>query len=401
MRILHVPTAWPRGPEDVITPWLVALCERQAARGHEVEVLAPAYSGLGESRRAGVLVHRFRYAPARWERLTHEETAPDRLQRNPAYGLLVPGYVAAGAAAARRLGQTRRYDAVHVHWAIPHGIAGLAAARAARAALATTFYGAEIRWAESRFPPGAAFLRWYCRRSHLIAISESTRRSLAPYTDRPIEVVPYGVPLPDEGATGGGEGENIPGEPVILFVGRLVARKGVDRLLEALAQIAGRPWRLEIIGFGPERESLEERASWLGLAGRVAFLGRVSSEELARAYARAACFVLPATLDDRADTEGLGVVLLEAMSCGVPVVATRMGGIPDIVIDGEGGYLVEDDATDLARGISRILDDPAGSRVMGERGRLRVREAFGWDSILDRLEQVYRRGPVRRPAANP
>ncbi|HET6342357.1 MAG TPA: hypothetical protein VFG78_09275, partial [Gemmatimonadota bacterium] len=108
MRILHVPTAWPRDPGDVITPWLVTLAERQAARGHEVHVLAPSYAGLGDQRQGDLVVHRYRYAPDRWERLTHEETTPDRLERNPAWALLLPGYVAAGARAARRLGRRIR-----------------------------------------------------------------------------------------------------------------------------------------------------------------------------------------------------------------------------------------------------------------------------------------------------
>lgn len=389
MRILHVVTAWPRDPQDVITPWLATLVEKQADRGHEVDVLTPAWRGLGDQPGARISVRRFRYAPALFERLTHEETVPDRLQRHPAYAALVPGYLAAGVSAARRLGRERRYDVVHVHWAVPHGLAGWAAARAARgAALVTTFYGAEIRWAEKRFPPARAFLRWYCPRSRLVAISESTRAMIAPYAGgRPIEVIPYGVPLPEAGP---GPAVARGGPPRILFVGRLVARKGVGRLLEALTRIVDRPWRLEIVGFGPERDPLERRAVTLGIADRVEFLGQVTSGELVAAYRRASCFVLPATLDERADTEGLGVVLLEAMSFGVPVVATRRGGIVDIVDDGRTGILVEDDPAAIARGIAGVLDDPGRALSLGEAGRSCVRERFGWDSIVDRLEAVYR-----------
>lgn len=391
MRVLHIPTAWPRWEGDVITPWLVALAERQAGRGHEIHVLAPAFEGrAGGESPGGITVHRYRYAPRRWERLTHEETTPDRLQRNPAWGLLLPGYVTAGTVAARRLGRRLGFDVVHVHWAIPHGIHGRAAARASDAALVTTFYGAEIRWAEQRFPPGRTFLRRYARRSHLVAISESTRRMLAPYASRPIDVIPYGVTLPEESSRADHASE----VPVLLFVGRLVRRKGVDRLLRALASLTDMSWRLEIVGFGPEREPLETLAGELGLGDRVAFLGRVSHAELGAAYRRASVFVLPATLDEREDTEGLGVVLLEAMSYGVPVLATRRGGIPDIVIEGRTGLLVEDEIGEIKAGLRRIFDDPGLARELGERGRERVRAAFGWDSILDRLEAVYRRGPV-------
>ena len=121
----------------------------------------------------------------------------------------------------------------------------------------------------------------------------------------------------------------------------------------------------------------------------------MTTEELIAAYRRAACFVLPATLDEREDTEGLGVVLLEAMSYGVPVVATRRGGIVDIVEDGRTGLLVEDEPEALARAIVALLSDPARRRALGEAGRARVRERFGWDSIVDRLEAVYRSAAER------
>jgi glycosyltransferase involved in cell wall biosynthesis len=221
-----------------------------------------------------------------------------------------------------------------------------------------------------------------------VAISESTRAMIAPYAGgRPVTVVAYGVPLPED------EGDlraEPTGPPRILFVGRLVARKGVDRLLQALATIADRVWRLEIVGFGPERDPLERRAAELGLSGRVEFLGRIANDALVAAYRRATCFVLPATLDERADTEGLGVVLLEAMSYGVPVIATRRGGIVDIVEDGGTGVLVEDEPAELARAVASILDDPQRGRALGRAGRASVRERFGWDSIVDRLDAVYR-----------
>lgn len=386
MRVVHVVTAWPRDHDDVITPWLVTLTERQRQAGHEVHVLAPAYRELGSRKGLEIPVHRFRYAPQRWQRLTHEEAAPDRLQRHPAYALLVPGYLGAGVVAARRLGRVLRPHVVHVHWAIPHGPIGYAMARAADARLVTTFYGAEIRWAESRFPPGRSFLRWYTRRSALVAISRSTRDALRAYTETPVSIVPYGVPLPGSD----GARETGPGAPVVLFVGRLVARKGVDRLLRALATITHRSWTFEIVGFGPERETLEGLTRELNLTQRVRFLGRVTEIELEAAYRRATTFVLPATFDERADTEGLGVVLLEAMSYGVPVVATRVGGITDIVIDGQTGVLVDDDVEAMATAIVGLLDDEDRARELGHAGRERVRSAFSWESIVTRLDDVYR-----------
>ncbi len=386
-RLLHIATAWPRSADDVITPWLVTLCQKQAAAGHDVHVLVPAYRGAGQERHDTITVHRFRYAPSTWERLTHEEATPDRLQRQPAYALLLPSYAVAGMIAGFGLGRRKRFDVVHVHWAVPHGIIGWTASRAAGAELVTTFYGAEIRWAEKRFPPAKPFLRWYCQHSKLIAISASTAAALASYAPNEIDIIPYGVPLPtDDHETGL---QPTTDDPVILFVGRLVKRKGVDRLLEALATQRDQRWRLEIVGFGPEHDRLAKLASDLDITGRVEFLGKVSQEDLVTAYRRAACFVLPATLDARDDTEGLGVVLLEAMTYGTPVIATRRGGITDIVEDGRTGLLVEDTVPAIADGIRRVLTDQALADRIGSAGRQYVRTAFGWETILSRLDQVY------------
>ncbi len=397
LRTLQIVTAYPRHEGDVITPWLGETLRGLRAEGIEPEVLAPAYRGGGCQEVGGIRVFRFRYAaPAGLETLTHEETTPDRLGREPAYALLLPGYVAAGCLAAAALQRRRRYDLVHVHWAVPHGVMGWAARAAGARALVTTFYGSELRWAENRFRPAARFLKTYCRRGTLIAISTATRRALARYTPRLVHVVPYPASLlPGEGTAGGGPGaaggRGAAGHvPTVLFVGRLVERKGVFNLLRAAAG-SRIPYRVVLVGFGPEEAALRGLASDLGLAGRVELAGRVSEADLSRRYAEADVFVLPATIDARGDTEGLGVVLLEALSHGVPVVATRRGGIPDIVKDGETGLLVEDgDLAGLARAIDTLLSDPELARRLAAAGADHVRREFSVESVARRLAAIYR-----------
>ncbi|MBA2565288.1 MAG: glycosyltransferase family 4 protein [Gemmatimonadetes bacterium] len=392
MRVLQIVTAYPRDERDVITPWLASTLAGLRAEGIEPEVLAPSYRGSGESSVGGIRVHRFRYAlPARLERLTHEETTPDRLGRNPAWALLVPGYVAAGCFAAAALQRRRSYSVVHVHWPVPHGVMGLAARAAGKAGLVSTFYGAELRWTESRFAPASAFLRWYCRRGALVAISSATASALRRYTRRPVHVVPYPSPFPvDPAPLPPAEGARRPGPGSVLFVGRLVARKGVAALLRAAAR-EGATYRVVIVGTGPEAPALRRLARDLGITGRVELTGPVGAGELSRRYREADVFALPATMDARGDTEGLGVVLLEALSHGVPVVATRRGGIPDIVTDGETGLLVEDgDLPALDRAIRRLLDDRELARRLATAGAERVARDFSVRRVAARLAEIYR-----------
>ena len=398
MRILHIVTAFPRREDDPIAPWLVELLRRLRARGHEIDVLASSYRGLGDQDLGGIRVHRFRYFPARWERLTHEETAPDRMGRSPLYAIMPVFFLAAGMWRARSLARHHRYDVVHVHWPMPMALLGWAARRGRAMPMVTTFYGIELRWVQSRLPFLKWLVRWAARASaQSVAISSYTARELHKLVDVPIEVIPYTAELsPPSAASAGARA----GERSILFVGRLIERKGVRHLIRALGTVRRHtPARLLVVGDGPERSRLEQVAREMGVAEHVEFRGRVTDEELRQAYDAANVFVLPSVRDARQDTEGLGVVLLEAMNYSVPVIASEIGGITDIVQHDRTGLLVPPgDEAALAKALLRLLLDPALSRTLGEAGRQRLHDAFNWERIVDRWEQVYTR-VLTRPTA--
>lgn len=387
MRILHVVTAFPRSPEDVIAPWLVELLQRLRAAGHDVEVFTSSYRGMPDQLVRGIPVRRFRYFPRRWERLTHDEAAPDRMKRSLLYRTMAVAFVLAGMVAIWRLCRRERYDIIHIHWPFPLALFGWAAQRARPARLVTTFYGVELRWVKTAMPFFRGFLGWAARRSDaVVAISSYTATELRELVDIPIEVIPYTTSLPEPEPRPTGRDGTGP----VLFVGRLVERKGVAQALEAIARLGPDGPRLEIVGEGPERPALAELAKRLGVADRVVFRGRISAPELQASYARAAVCVLPSVQDARGDTEGLGVVLLEAMNHGTPVVASRIGGIPDIVEDGVSGLLVPPaDVDALAAAVRRVLSDPALARRLGEGGRRRLHERFSWRAIVQRWLDLY------------
>jgi len=389
MRMLHIVTAFPRSPDDVITPWLVELLQRLRAGGHEVEVFTSAYKGAGRQVFDGIPVHRFRYFFRRWENLTHEETAPDRMRRSLLYRLLPLFFVAAGMVAIWRHCRRHRYDVIHVHWPLPLALLGWAAQRARHAPLVSTFYGVELRWVQGSLRALKWLVRWAARRSdRVVAISSYTAAELRELVDVPVDVIPYTAALP---APESRPSPRAGGVPTVLFVGRLVERKGVAHLIEAVARLRERSLRLVVVGDGPERPRLETLARSRGALDRVEFRGKVSDAELRRAYGNADVFVLPSVLDARGDTEGLGVVLLEAMNYAVPVIASRIGGIVDIVADGETGLLVPPgEETALASALDRVLSDPDLARRLGEAGRRRLHERFSWEAITARWEAVYR-----------
>ena len=161
-------------------------------------------------------------------------------------------------------------------------------------------------------------------------------------------------------------------EPYLLFVGRLRIRKGVEVLLEALAgELKGTVAKLVIAGDGEHRAALEERTAALGLGDRVTFLGRQSAGAIDGLLARARALVVPSTY------EGMPLVVLEAMEAGVPVIASAVSGIPEVVANGETGWLVPpENSTALARAVREATNDPEEARRRGENGRRRLDRCF-------------------------
>ena len=181
-------------------------------------------------------------------------------------------------------------------------------------------------------------------------------------------------------------------EPVVLHVARLVEKKGTAYLLDAFARIADKHphARLVVIGAGPLRAKLACRAAELGVAARVSWLGAVAHAEVRSWLARAAVLCLPSCTAANGDAEGLGQALIEAAASGVPVVATRHGGIPEAVEDGRTGYLVrERDADGLAGALDALLASESLRRGFGDAARTFARTRFDLHEQTRSLERLY------------
>jgi glycosyltransferase involved in cell wall biosynthesis len=386
MKILHIVTAFPRNEQDVITPWLVEMLRHYPAHGLEAGIFTPSYKGLGDQVVHGLPVHRFRYFFKRWEDLTHDETTPDRMKRSLRYKMMPVFYVIGGMIGLVKVLKGNKYDAVHVHWPLPHAIFGWVAKTFFGLPVVTTFYGVELRWVKRSLPLLKGFLAWSARMSDkAVAISNYTAGEIRELADVPVEVIPYTISLPENK-----EFSKPQANPcIILSVSRLVERKGIIYLIDALKYLPQEmDVHLAIIGDGPERERLKESALSQNLGRKISLPGWVNEAELESAYRNASVFVLPAIIDSKGDTEGLGVVLLEAMNYKVPVIGSSLGGITDIIIDEETGLLVpEKDPQALAREITRILTDE-GLRIK-EGAYQHLKHNFSWDNILAKWEMIY------------
>jgi phosphatidyl-myo-inositol dimannoside synthase len=190
--------------------------------------------------------------------------------------------------------------------------------------------------------------------------------------------------------------------PVILSVGGLMERKGHDMVIATLPKLIERFPKLVylIVGDGPRRSNLEKLAFKTGVAASVIFAGKVSDERLPYVYSICDVFVMPSRHREEAgDVEGLGIVYLEANACGKPVVAGRSGGVPDAVIDGITGFLVDPSSPeDIASAISRLLSSPELAGRLGRQGREHVLAEFTWPQFVDRVRRICNEVATERKA---
>ena len=372
--------------------------------GLDAQVLAPAYRG-GPQQEAfdDIPVHRFRYAPHLMETLTHEETVPDRIRHRRSAAGLVPLYLAGGIRAGHEAGRSNP-EVVHVHWPMPHALIGAAVRRGSggRTAMVCSYYSVELNWVKRSMPQLLPFLRWTARSADAVtAISSSTAEAVRQLTDGPVHIVPYGAAFEDDGLPVRTPALSRERPLRILFVGRLVERKGVEVLVRALSALsAASDAELTVIGTGERAAIIERTARVHGVADRVRMLGSVSRERLVESYADHDIFVLPAVVDEKGDTEGLGVVLLEALRFERPVIASGIGGITDIVEHDRSGVLVPPgDPEALAAAIEDLVRDPERARTMAATGRADARRQFGWDRVVEETLRVYRVAMERRSGA--
>lgn len=258
-------------------------------------------------------------------------------------------------------------------------------------------HGAELIM-PARIPVARQLLGAELRTADLLyAVSENTAgwvRDLVGESGPPVRLLPTGVPLdvftPDADGAAIRARHGLGDDPVVVCVGRLVPRKGQDVLVDVWPRVREHvpDARLLLVGTGPLSDDLE-RAAAAQDPGAVTLAGRVPWEELPAHHAAGDVFAHPNR--DRwfgLETEGFGVIFLEAQACGRPVVAGNAGGAPEALVPGRTGLLCDgDDPDDVVRALVTLLRDRPLAARMGARGRQFVEENFDWDRIVHDLEQ--------------
>lgn len=392
-KLLVTASTFPRWEDDTEPRFVLDLCKAMQEY-FDITVLVPACPGAKDSEvLEGISVIRYHYFPIhKLETLCYPGAIVPRIKQKKLRALLVP-FLFIGLWNALRK-NVRNYDVVHAHWLIPQGIVQSFFDKP----YIVTGHGGDV-CSLNKGIVRKLKIRCIRRAKKVTVVSEHLKnRVLELVPDADIDIISMGVDTTAFGPQNRahnyfGQGD----KKGILYVGRLVDIKGVTYLIEAMKYVDA---NLYIVGDGPLRQELEEQAYRQALEkdpgtkfckaaepiagsqglkgkqyGNVIFLGSKTHKELKTIYASADIFCLPSITAKDGDQEGFGLVMLEAMASGLPVVASNSGGIPQLIRNGENGLLCEEKCVwQIADNISSLLDDRKTYKKLQKNGYTTVAE---------------------------
>ncbi|MBV1901045.1 MAG: glycosyltransferase family 4 protein [Kordiimonadaceae bacterium] len=387
-RVLWVTSSFPRWVGDNTAPFMIEMADGLLKSGWTIDVIAPHGPGLLLEEQVGtVRVYRFRYMlPEQWQTLFYKGGALGGLGANPLKFLLLPlTFIAMFFAILHRVKCAQRegkpYALIHSHWLLPQGLIAGLASRWVHLAHVATSHGSDLMKLRGRL------FVWLKRVTlnfvdgyHVVS---PNMIDIAIELGSDYQQIPMGVNISALEKIQ----SNIPDtEKPIVYVGRLSEEKGPDVLVRGIAFLEGEASVRQIIfvGDGPKRAEVESLARSLNVADKVTFVGGVSASEARQWIANAAVVVMPSR------SEGVGMVSLEAMSIGTPVIATDVGGMSYSLNQGRAGCLVPpENPQALAQALSNVFSDHEATAAMCACAHQYVRQNFALSAVGRQLSALY------------
>lgn len=387
--VLVLASTYPRWAGDPEPGFVHELSRRLVGR-FRVIALCPHAPGAAEREVLdGVEVIRYRYAPARWERLVNDGGIVANLRRHRWMLALVPGFVLVQLWEALCVIRRERVDVIHAHWLVPQGVIAALAGKWAgrRVPFLVTLHGADLFALKGR--AFDAIKRYVAQRAAGVAVVSAPMKAALidlGVDERHVVVRSMGVDFRDRFTP---DPQVLRSASQLLFVGRLVEKKGLATLIAALPVIVERHPEVELLvaGSGPEEAALRDRVRALGLDARVRFLGAVPQQALPALYRQAALFVAPFVTAANGDQEGLGLVVLEALGCGCPVLAGDVPAVRDLPVT----RVPAGDRDAWASAVGAALDDPAQSRRMADEQRAACIARYDWAPVAEAYAKMLDR----------
>lgn len=397
--MLCLTSSFPRWPGDHEGNFVFQLARGLIKHEWETHVLAPHVpESHTREELDGVLVRRFRYViPEGLETVCGGGSAMVTLRKQPIELLKLPPLLTSQFLHTVYLLSRNRYSLIHAHWLIPQGFMAVLAARLLKIPTVITVHGGDVF--RLRSPFFNAIKRFTLSRADCITVnSPATREAvLALKPDiKNLHEIPMGIPesiAAEKREKTWGKDTQQQGEPLtIIFVGRLAAEKGVEDLLNAgriLIQ-KGINIRLILVGDGQERQDFESISRTLGIEAHTDFIGALPHNQVLALLQKADVFVAPSRITKDGWQEAQGLSIAEAMAVGIPVVATRVGGIPSMVQHRETGLLVSPQAPlELAQAMEFLLSNRGIASEMARRARTFILDYCGQSRVTATFADLF------------
>ena len=393
-KILVIASTFPRWLGDS-TPGFVFDLSNLLAKKFDMKVLAPHYYGAKKHERMNNLdVYRFQYFPAKYQKVAYDGGILPNIKKSFLAKIQVPFFLLSEFFSIKKITKKEKIGAIHAHWIIPQGFLSVFFKKKYKIPLIVSAHGSDV------FPLRNLFFKFIqrivLRNCDVCTVnSNATKDELLrrfPEFKNKIRTIPMGVDAnffrPKNVKNKFKKYKNI---KTILFVGRLSEQKGIEYLIKSIPIINEKikNIKLLIVGEGAYKGELIKIIKRLNLETKVELKGALPKNELVDYYNLADVVVMP-SLAGKAGTEGQGLVLLEAMVCGKAVVGTNIGGIKDIIKDGENGLLVKQkDIEGLANRLTNSINNFKLRKKIGENGRNFVIKNYSWKNTVKKFELVY------------
>ena len=388
-RLLVLTTTFPRWADDHEPGFVFELCRR--LRDFEVHVIAPHAKGAADHEiMDGVHVHRFRYAPAALETLAYNGGIAANLKRSRWKYLLLQGFLLGMFFRAFQVARKADIHLIHAHWMIPTGLIGatLRELLPGDNRLLLTAHGGDVHSLRGKL--FARLRRWVAGEADAVCVVGRNLLNSAreeAWQNPQVQVAAMGVDLRETFVP---DAPRVAGKTLV-FAGRLVSKKGVPHLLEAMRLLVDiePEARLLIAGHGPLQEMLKARSDSLGLEDHVRFLGKYSLGQLPQILRQGSITVLPFDTAEDGDQEGLGLTTVEAMGCGIPVIAGDVPAVHDVIEHERTGLLINArDHQALCDAILRLWQQPDFAAELAAAAREQALEHFDWKVVADNHTKI-------------
>lgn len=403
MKVCLLTHAYPRFSTDTTAPFVEMTAETLQKNGVDVTVLTPDTPKFDRSvdDHTVVLKTYAYFSPRHLQRLGYSNTLINDCELKKYVYLLAPFMFLSGMFHLLKLHRKHRFDIIHAFWLLPNGFIGAVVSKLCKLPLMVALRGSDI-FISKQNPIFRSMARWTLKNATMVtSVTPAFFSDLKDFgvPEEKMRLIPNGshpylFPVPPHAKRVALRHHlMIPdGNLVVFALGRIVLKKGFDILIEALSSVKEKVPHVTVVigGDGTDLDRLKTLAKEFGVSDYIRFTGTIRRDEVPDYFHLCDIFTLPAVFDPKGNVDGCPNVILEAMACGKPVVASGISGIPIVVKDRETGILVaEKNVEALTAALLELLTDKSKREQYGISGKQRILNQLTWDKVIEQIKDVY------------